>query len=99
MLQAKNISPRTCGMFYKAIVQAMLLYGSETWSLAPSSVKRLEGFHICAVWQMSGMRPERKVDGSWSYSHSADVLKAAGLQTNAHYLDVRWQTVANFIVN
>ena len=28
-----------------------------------------------------------------------DVLKAAGLQTIAHYMDVRWQTVANFIVN
>ncbi len=29
----------------------------------------------------------------------ADVLNAAGLQTINHYMDVRWQTVANFIVN
>jgi hypothetical protein len=28
VLRAKNASPRTCGMFYKATVQAVLLYGS-----------------------------------------------------------------------
>ena len=48
---------------------------------------------------MSGMRPERKANKSWSYPRSKDVLEAAGLQTIAHYMDVRWQTVANFIVN
>ena len=45
------------------------------------------------------MRLERKVDGSWLYPHSADVLKAAGLQTIAHFMDMHWQTVTNFIVN
>jgi hypothetical protein len=48
---------------------------------------------------MSGMRPEKKPDGSWSYPCSKDVLEAAGLQTIAHYMDVHRQTVANFIVN
>ncbi len=39
VLRAENASPRTSGMFYKATVQAVLLYGSEMWSLPPSSVK------------------------------------------------------------
>jgi hypothetical protein len=86
-------------MFYKATVQAVLLYGSETWNLSPTSAKRLEGFHICAAWQMSGLRPEKKPSGSWSYPRSKDVLDAAGLHTIAQYMDVRRQTVANFIVN
>ncbi len=30
VLQAKNATPKMCGMFYKATVQAVLLYGSET---------------------------------------------------------------------
>jgi hypothetical protein len=46
VLRAENAPPWTSGMFYKATVQMVLLYGSETWSLPPSSVKRLEGFHI-----------------------------------------------------
>jgi hypothetical protein len=86
-------------MFYKATVQAVLLYGSETWNLSPTRVKQLEGFHIRAVWQMSGLRPEKKPNGSWSYPRSKDVLDAAGLHTIAHYMEVRRQTVANFIVN
>jgi hypothetical protein len=99
VLRAENATARTCGMFYKATVQAILLFGSERWSLSPTSVKRLEGFHIRAVWRMSGMRPERKTNGSWLYPRSKDVLEAAGLQTIAHYMDVRRQSVANFIVN
>jgi hypothetical protein len=87
------------GVFYKATVQAVLLYRSETWSFSPSSVKRLEGFHIRAAWRMTGNRPKRNVDGSWMYPRSADVLTAAGLKTITHYMDVRQQTVANFIVN
>ncbi len=99
MLRTENATDRTCGMFYKATVQAVLLYGSETWSLSPMSVKRLEGFHIRAAWRMRGMRPEKKPDESWLYPRLKDVLEAAGLQTIAHYTDVRRQTVANFIVN
>ncbi|KAL7523456.1 hypothetical protein ACHAXR_000188, partial [Thalassiosira sp. AJA248-18] len=33
VLRAENASPRVCGMFYKATVQAVLLFGSETWNL------------------------------------------------------------------
>ena len=99
VLRAENASPWTCGMFYKATVQAVLLYGSETWSLLPSSLKGLEGFHIRAAWQMTGLRPEKKPNGSWTYPCLKEVLKAAGLETISHYMDVRQQTLANFIVN
>ncbi len=42
MLWAENARPKTCRIFYKATVQALLLYGSETWGLSPSSMKCLE---------------------------------------------------------
>ena len=45
------------------------------------------------------MSPEKKANGSWSYPCSKDVLEAASLQTIAYYMDVRRQTVPNFIVN
>ncbi len=48
---------------------------------------------------MTGMRPEKKPDGSWSYPCLKDVLEEAGLQTIANYMGVHRQTVANFIVN
>jgi hypothetical protein len=52
-------------------------------------VKQLEGFHIQAAWQMSGLRPEKKPDGTWLYPRLVDVLKKAGLETIAHYMDIR----------
>jgi hypothetical protein len=33
-------------MFYKAVVQSVLLYGSKTWVLSKTVMARLEGFHI-----------------------------------------------------
>jgi hypothetical protein len=62
VLRAENAT-KTCGIFYTATMQAVLLYGSETWSLSPLSIKHFEGFHICAVWRMSGKRPVRKEVG------------------------------------
>ncbi len=99
VLRAENASPRTSGMFYKATVQAVLLYGSEMWSLPPSCIKQLEGSHIRAVWQISGLRPEKKPNGSWSYPCLVDVLEKASLETISHYMGICQQTVANFIVN
>jgi hypothetical protein len=86
-------------MFYKATVQAMLLYGSEMWILSPSSMKHLEGVHIRTAWQMSDKRPEQNEDGSWTYPRLEDVLKAVSLKSIAQYVGVQCQTVANFIVN
>ena len=86
-------------MFYKVTVQAVLLYESETWNSSPTSLKQLEGFNICATWQMSGLQPEKKPNGSWLYPRSKDVLEAAGLHTIAHYMGLRRQKRANFIVN
>jgi hypothetical protein len=99
VLRAENANARTWGMFYTATVQVVLLYGSETWSLSLTSKKRLEGFHICTTRQMTGMRPEKKSNGSWLYPCSKEVLEAAGLQTITHYMGVHRQTVTNFIVN
>ncbi len=62
-------------------------------------MKRLEGFHIHAAWRMSGKRPERNVDGSWTYLRLEEVLEAVGMKSIAHYVDVQQQTVANSIVN
>ena len=49
VLHAENASAHVCGIFYKAIVQAILLFGSETWCLTPTTLKCLEGFHSKAA--------------------------------------------------
>ncbi len=74
-------------MFCKAIVQAVLLYGSKTWCLTPALLARLDGFHICAAYRMAQEhRLKRNLDGSWTYPASSDVLEECGLCPMEEYV-------------
>ena len=99
VLRAENAAPRVCGVFYKATVMAVLLFGSETWSLAPGTLRRLDGFHHRAAWRMAGMRPTHDGEGKWTYPENTRALKKVGLYTIAHYIGVRRQTISDYIVN
>ena len=99
MIRTENASPRACSIFYKAPVQSILLFGSKTWNLSPQSLKCLEGFHLRAAWCMAGKRPMKLLDGTWMYPNSAAVLGKVGLKTIAHYIGVRRQHIASYIVD
>ena len=40
--------------FYRAVVQAILLYGSETWVLLASMEKQIEGTHTDFLQMITG---------------------------------------------
>ncbi len=66
MLHGENIAPRIAAKFYKAVVQAVLLYGSKTWNLTNSALARLEGLHICAAYKMARKHwPKRGANEVW----------------------------------
>jgi hypothetical protein len=44
-------------MFYKAVVQSVLLYGSETWVFPPKMLSKLEGFHKQIARRLTGRTP------------------------------------------
>jgi hypothetical protein len=66
---------------------------------APVERKTTRGVSHLSRVVMSGLWPEKKPNGSWSYPCLVDVLEKAGLKTITHYMGVRQQTVANFIIN
>ena len=55
--------------FYKAVVQAVLLYGSESWALTESQLRCLHGFHIRAAYRMTKVNKPKKMPGpaGWWY--------------------------------
>ena len=55
---------RTVGRFYVAVVQVVLLFGSETGFMTHRLERSIEGFHHRAVRQMAGMVPKRQWDGT-----------------------------------
>jgi len=98
LLRAENASPRVCGMFFKAVVMAVLLYGSESWSITPAALKRLEGFVIRAAYRMArANKPRRNPDGTWVYPATSDVRAEVGLYSVDHYIRKRRNTIAQFL--
>ena len=51
--------------FYRAVVQAILLYGSETWILFVPIAKMAEGTHTEFLRLITRKRARRLVDRTW----------------------------------
>ncbi len=67
VLRSKNASPHVCGYFYKAVIQGVLLFGSETWNLTPVLLTQLEGFHIrCGYWIAREHKPKCGPGNNWA---------------------------------
>jgi hypothetical protein len=48
---------------------------------------------------MAGKRSTKLPEGTWTYPNSVAVLDEVGLKTIAHYISVRRQHIASYIVN
>ena len=49
ILTHQEVPTHVAGIFYQAVVAAVICYGSESWVLPPSALKVIEGFHVEAV--------------------------------------------------
>ncbi len=68
VLRSENASAFAAARFYQAVVQAILLYGSESWVLSTTAMAWLEGFHIhCAYRMAKEHKPKRGPGGMWIY--------------------------------
>ena len=45
--------------FYRAVVRAVILFGSETWVLTALMLQKLEGVHVIFLRQVTGMKARR----------------------------------------
>ncbi len=98
VLRSKNAIPHVAVTFYKAIVQAILLYGCEAWVLSWTALARLEGFHIHAAYRMAKMHKLKRGPGrTWIYPRLLDVLQECGLKTMEEYIGIRWQMIAVYV--
>ena len=79
--------PKVSASFYRAVVQAILLYTSETWFLLVSMTNRIEGTHSKVMRMISGNRVELLGDGTWEKMGVEVILEAAGSQSDRIYIE------------
>ena len=96
LLKREGANPRISGMFYKAVVQSVLLYGCETWVITPKVLSVLGGFHNKVARQLAGRQP-RLINGVWDHSPVAEALEIAGLYPLEHYVRKRQRTLEDTI--
>ena len=97
VLRSEGVNPRAMGYFYKAVVQAVLLYGSETWILTEGLKRQFQSFHSRVARFLTGKHIRPREDGSWHCPPTAGVLEEAGLETVEEYILRRRQTVRGFV--
>ena len=55
-------------IFFKSVVKAVLLFGSDTWVVTPCMVKVLGGLQVQVEQRLKVRIPRRKTDGKWVYT-------------------------------
>ena len=80
-----------------AVVQAVLLFGSETRVLTTRLEKDLEGFCHWAARRMAGMVPKLHPDKTLVYPLIGAALAIMGLDNIVVYIARRQNTVAQYI--
>ena len=64
LLRREGTDTEVSGSFYRAVVQAILLYGPETWVLSTSMEKRIEVTHTEFLQMITRKRAKYLRDGT-----------------------------------
>ena len=66
ILSNERASPKAMASVYKTVVQAVLLYGSESWTLTLVMEKKLQSFHRSCARYITGQHIRQNPDESWT---------------------------------
>ena len=96
ILSKEGANPKAMATVYKAVVQAVLLYGSESWVLSLTMEKKLQSFHRRCARYITGQHIRQNPDESWTCPSSSSVLLKAGLWSIQEYIQRRRSTVMKY---
>ena len=86
------------GFFYLAVVQAVLLFGAETWFIILRIGRILGRFHHRVTRRLAGMKYQIRIGGIWVYPLLGDALPVAGLEVTKTYISICQNAVTQYIV-
>ena len=97
LLVREGASTATMSYFYKAVVQAVLLYGSATWVMSPRLFKVLDSFHHRCARYLAHDHIRQNEDGSWYVPSSCSVLEKCKLHSIEEYITRCKETLKGFV--
>ena len=76
-------------MFYWALVQAVLMFRLETWSMLEAITVKVEVTHVRLLRHVIGKRARRTTHSTWATPETEEVLRLSVMQTTATYIGCR----------
>ena len=98
ILIREGADPKVLGKFYKAVSQAVLLFGAETWVLTPSMEWSLSSFQNRVAQRITRRQPRIQGDGSWVYPPLEEEMEEAGFEGIRKSVLSRQNMVAQYIL-
>ena len=94
ILSQEGADPKVSGKFFKAVVQAVFLFGAETWVLTPRMEQALSSFQHRVAQCLTMRKIGRQGDGSWDYPPLVLVMEESGFEEIGAYVTRRQNTDA-----
>ena len=97
LLQREEADSRGAAMFYRAVLQSILLYGLKTWFYSAAMYKKTEGSHTGFLRHITGKQAWRMVDRTCETPGAEIVWEAAGTQSAMTFIGRRQETMAQWV--
>ena len=93
----EGANPRASGMFFKAVVQAVLLRSVVTGVMTPCMGRALGSFQHGVARRIKERQPNIQEEGVWEYPPLAAAMKEAGFEDILDYILKKHYIVAQYI--
>ena len=96
ILGREGSNPRVSRMFFKEVVQAVLIFGSKTWIMTPRMEWYLVSFQHRVARRITGRQPGMWEEGVWEYPPLSTAMDESVFEEIAVYILKRQNTVAQY---
>ena len=97
ILKQEGASARCMAKFYITVVQAVLLYGADSWTISQRNERKLVSFHRRAVRYLTNSHIRKLDHGEWVHPTHDNLFRACGLFPMSVYLERRRGTLRRYL--
>jgi hypothetical protein len=97
ILKREGANAKIMAKIYMVVVQAVLLYGADSWAVSEMNLRKLRTFHHRAIRYMTGQHIKKLPNGVWEYPDHNLLERECGLFPMDIYLERRRGTLMAYL--
>ena len=97
ILKQEGASAKCMAKFYITVVQAVLLYGADSWTISRRNERKLVSFHRQAVCYLTNTHIQKLETGTWFHPTHDPLFRKCGLFLMETYLERRRGTLRKYL--